>query len=454
MMSSQWNRIEAMLASRIGLDPAAIGSTLIPRAVRIRMNELGLVDVGSYASLINGSEIELQALVEEVVVPESWFFRDEVPFRHFQDHVRARWVVNPAQAPLRVLSIPCAGGEEPYSIVIALMEIGLDARRYQIDAIDVSMRRLEVARRGIFSSNAFRGSDLNFRDRYFQSHPEGFEIDPSLRTRVRFLQGSILDPDLLSGKLVFDVLFCRNLLIYLDEHSRIRVMTVLDRLLALEGLLIIGHADRLNLSAVNPAFTRAGDRRAFAYRRTMAPALPGPVTAPSAQGLTRQAPQLPAPLSPKLLTWQPPQSLEKSTTSQVPENARSGPAYRSIQQLGSQSPSQLRPGLEGMASDSLLNRASELANLGRHDEAVALCQQLVRQKGPSAPAYFLMGVIHQSVGNRTRGEECFLKAVYLDPGHDEALLVLALSAERRGDATAAAGFRHRAERAIFRRGVR
>ncbi len=78
----------------------------------------------------------------------------------------------------------------------------------------------------------------------------------------------------------------------------------------------------------------------------------------------------------------------------------------------------------------------------------------MRQQGPSAPAYYLMGVIHQSVGNRTRGEECFQKAIYLDPVHDEALLALALSAEGRGDAAAAAGFHRRAEWAIFRKGVR
>ena len=190
------------------------------------MVELGLVDVDSYASLISGSETELQALIEEVVIPESWFFRDEVPFRYFQEHVRAGWVANPARSPLRVLSIPCAGGEEPYSIVIALIEIGLDARRFQVDAVDVSTRRLEVARRGVFSSNAFRGSDLSFRDRYFRSRPEGFEIDPALRRRIRFLQGSILDPGLLAGEPGFDVVFCRNLLIYLDEPSRVRVMTV------------------------------------------------------------------------------------------------------------------------------------------------------------------------------------------------------------------------------------
>ncbi len=231
------------------------------------------------------------------------------------------------------------------------------------------------------------------------------------------------------------MLFCRNLLIYLDEPSRVRVMTVLDRLLAAEGLLIIGHADRLNLSALDPAFTQAGDRRAFTYRKTTAPSPPGPVTVPSAQ----------------TPTWQTP---ERITTSQVPEDARSGSDYRVSQGLGSRSPSRLRPGSEVVASGSLLDRASELANLGHHDEAVALCEQFVRQQGPSGAAYYLMGMIHQSVGNRTRGEECFQKAVYLDPGNDEALLALALSAERRGDVAAATGFRRRAERAILRKGVR
>jgi len=152
-MSGQWDRIEAMLSERIGLNPEAVGSTLIPRAVKLRMIELGLRDVDGYAALLGGSETELQALIEEVVVPESWFFRDEAPFRRFQDHVRAGWLANPARSPLRVLSIPCAGGEEPYSIVIALAENSLDAWRYQVNAVDISTRRLDLARRGIFSSN-------------------------------------------------------------------------------------------------------------------------------------------------------------------------------------------------------------------------------------------------------------------------------------------------------------
>ena len=106
--------------------------------------------------------------------------------------------------------------------------------------------------------------------------------------------------------------------------------------------------------------------------------------------------------------------------------------------------------------DSLLDEASKLANGGRHDEAIAVCEQVMRLQGPTSAAYYLMGVINQAAGKGQRAEECFHKAVYLDPGHDEALLALALIAERRGDAAAAAGFRRRAERAELkaRKGAR
>jgi chemotaxis protein methyltransferase WspC len=93
-----------------------------------------------------------------------------------------------------------------------------------------------------------------------------------------------------------------------------------------------------------------------------------------------------------------------------------------------------------------MEQAAELANRGRHAEAIAACEQQIRLKGPGAPAYYLMGMICQAAGDRRRAEECFHKTVYLDPKHDEALLALSLLAERRGDRGAADGFRRRARR--------
>jgi chemotaxis protein methyltransferase WspC len=99
-------------------------------------------------------------------------------------------------------------------------------------------------------------------------------------------------------------------------------------------------------------------------------------------------------------------------------------------------------------SSPLLDQAAELANHEQFDQALAACEQHLRQKGLAAPTYFLMGMICQAAGKGSRAEGYLHKAVYLDPRHDEALLALALLAERRGDHNAAASFRRRAERAI------
>ena len=158
MTEKDQEKIEELLARRIGLDPVAMGPHLILRAARRRMAELDVSDLREYAARLADSEAEQQALIEEVVVPESWFFRDERPFRRLADHARERWIAAPRRPPLRILSIPCAGGPEPYSIAITLLDAGLPAGRFRIDAVDVSARLLEVARRGLYSANAFRGA--------------------------------------------------------------------------------------------------------------------------------------------------------------------------------------------------------------------------------------------------------------------------------------------------------
>ena len=340
--------------------------------------------------------------------------------------MRARWLGDLLRAPLRVLSLACAGGEEPYSIAITLRDAGLPARRFRIDAVDVSARRLAFARHGIYSANAFRGCELGCRAQYFREHAQGFEVAPAIRSTVQFLQASVLDPKLLEGSPPYDVVFCRNLLIYLDAPARACVLAALDRLLAPDGVLFIGHADRLESAGEPSRFTAIGEPGCFAYRKTGA-SVPSPGSAgasPSRYAASRRsAPGLPS-------------------AAAVPTVARRGshrPAPRPRPKV-----SRSRP--------RLLEQAADLANRGRHAEAIAACEQHIRLKGPGASAYYLMGMICQAAGDRRRAEECFHKTVYLDPKHDEALLALSLLAERRGDRDAAAGFRRRARRTSPTRG--
>jgi chemotaxis protein methyltransferase WspC len=423
-------RIEELLASWMGLDPVSVGPNQIARAVQQRMQELSLAEVGDYESRLRTSESEVQELIEEVVVSESWFFRDELPFKYFREFVGKRWFNDPLRPPLAVLSLACAGGEEPYSIAMALRELGLTARHFHIDAVDISARRLALARRGIFSANAFRGSDLGYRARYFHEHPHGYELDASIRAAITFHQGSALDLRLLERPSHYDVIFCRNLLIYLDASARTRVMASIDHLLSPDGLLFIGHADRLDLPGDKPKFIAVGDPGCFAYCRTSGGddrLMSIPLKTPSLPELIKLGAAPPAPV--RLATSEP------------------NPA-QPLQ------PDAMVIGSRQINEPPLLDHAAELANRGRFDEAVAICEQYLAFQGLSSPAYFLMGMICQAAGNIRRAEDCFQKTVYLDPLHDEALLALALLAERRGDHAVAVGFRRRAERSVVSSGKR
>jgi chemotaxis protein methyltransferase WspC len=429
-MTNDQREIEELLTRRIGLDPVSMGPHLIVGAARRRMAELGIVDLGDYAAHVLDSEAEQQALIEEVVVPESWFFRDEQPFRWLADHARERWIAAPWRSPLRALSVPCAGGQEPYSIAIALLDAGLRRGRFHIDAVDISARLLEVARRGIYSANALRGAEPGRWERHFRRCPEGYEIDPAVRSTVRFSRGNILDPALLADSPAYDVVFCRNLVIYLGAPARQGVLAALDRLLADDGVLFIGHADRLEAPGAPARFAPVGEPGCFAYRkaaRASAPGSPWPELA-----MIPTLPMLPEP-DPLLML-----PLAGPAASPAPGSGPTAPPPADAPAPGPASPP---------PSPTLLEQAAELANRGRYDEAIAACERHIRLKGPGAAVYHLMGMIRQAAGDRRGAEECFHKTIYLDPGHDEALLALALLAERRGDRAAAAGFRRRAHRA-------
>jgi chemotaxis protein methyltransferase WspC len=422
-MADGLSGIEGLLADKIGLDPTSVGSRLISRAVQRRMNEQHVNDAGAYERLARQSEQELQALIDQIVVSESWFFRDVQPFQWLHEQVQSRWLVDLALAPVRALSLGCATGEEPYSLAMTFLDLGLPARRFQIDAIDISARRLAAARAGVYTANSFRGTDLGYRKRYFRECHQGYELDAKVRSTVTFHHANVLSADFLSGSAGYDVVFCRNLLIYLDTRARVSVFSAIDRLLAADGFLFIGHADRLESQDTEPRFKAVGAAGLFAYQRS------GAARASQAQLQLARPPVMPALPAPRTIAG-----------SKVSNPPSSPP--------GASPPALVAAPTSTETSSPLLDQAAELANHEQFDQALAACEQHLRQKGLAAPTYFLMGMICQAAGKGSRAEGYLHKAVYLDPRHDEALLALALLAERRGDHNAAASFRRRAERAI------
>ena len=423
--------VERLLADRIGLDVASVGEGLIARGVETRMNQLGVRRLEDYERILLGPSDEIQALIEEVVIPESWFFRDDRPFATFREFVRGGWVADPTRAPISVLCLPCAGGEEPYSVVIALIELGLARERFEVVAVDISERSIRRATAGIYGSNAFRGVTPDLLSRYFDfTAVRGrYLLKASVRSAVRFEVGNLLDPTLLDKQIGFDVVFCRNLLIYFDESARAKAFANLDRLTAGDGLLFLGHADRAD-AAASTRFAPLEDKGSFGYRKRK----------PNAS--SDSAPPVPTPKLPttsKLPTLPPVAPKDRPTSDSVPRPEPQGPRPSALPTARSN-------------RDEVMTRALSLADQGRYDEATRTVRDFMGRGSLDAPAHFLLGIIHQAAGDRSKAELELNKAIYLDPEHDEALLALSLLARRRGDVAAEAMFRRRAERVLARKG--
>ena len=269
---------EAFLERWIGLDSQTVGSGAIARAVKIRMNACGEPEEGAFVARISRDAEERERFIDEVVVPESWFFRDQQVFDYLRQQAIAL-AQRAYPAPLRVLSVPCAAGEEPYSVAIAFLEAGLSPDQFRIDATDVSRASLRRAAAATYSANAFRAADVSFRDRWFRDRDAAAELDQAVRKQVHFSWGNLLDQSFAADREPYDIIFCRNLLIYLTADARSRAEQTFDRLLAPDGILVLGAAEPPILKrpwrpvASNAVFTL---RRGTATTDRLPPTLPLP----------------------------------------------------------------------------------------------------------------------------------------------------------------------------------
>ena len=409
-------RFARLLKERIGLDAESVGDVVIERAVRQRCNKVSGGNGEHYWMLLQGSTEEVQALIEAVIVPETWFFRYPESFGALADLASRRVLELAGSRPLRVLSLPCSTGEEPYSIVMALLDAGLAPSAFQVDALDVSRAVLERAEEGRYGRNSFRGSSLEFRDRHFSADGNDYQLAEAVRRKVRFRVGNLLAQGLLAGEAPYDYVFCRNLLIYFDQPTQRQVFEVLKRLTHEEGVLFIGPAEGSLLGRLG--MRSIGIPQSFAFSRHHEPE-PAPVALP-------QPLPLPVPVR-----------------SVVPPAPRPRPfARRPVA-------APLSDGAR-MESDaaSLLATIAALANEGKSAEARAACERYLQQHEPVAQVFYWLGLLSDVAGNAMEAQGYYRKALYLAPQHPEALAHLGALLASQGDVAGAQRLQERAARSV------
>jgi chemotaxis protein methyltransferase WspC len=417
-------QVEALLARVLGLDPASLGTTAVRELVEARLRARGCADEPSYLRLLETDKEELERLLEAAVVHETWFFREPAAFECLRDFALQR--AARGTRSLRVLSAPCSTGEEPYSIAMTLLDAGLSPSAFSIDGIDVSEPALASARRGVYGKNSFRGG-LRAKETHFEVTGSTFSLRENVRRSVRFGIGNILDPLLFSGA-EFDVVFCKNLLIYLDRNARKTALGTIQRLLAPDGLVFAGHSESLEYMSVG--FERFGESGSFAFRRLTSGRTPAAARAASAA----------RPPTERRRTSVRPKKLAD------PHERRTNAPARPAPQRG---PNAARPNAVPSASD--LSAARALADKGSITEATEACEAYLKRDAESAEAHCLLGLLQQSAGNLSAARASLERAVYLNPESHEALVHLALVHDKLGDRNQAAQLKRRAERRLGRK---
>ena len=212
---------------------------------------------------------EVEQLINAFTVNETYFYREDHQLECLTtDLLRERMTTKRPGDPIRIWSVPCSTGEEPYSIAIWLLENWKDVDTYDIEIVgsDIDTRVLEAAAEGIFGKRALMRLSPEVIARYFHElDDERWQILDDLRQSVRFSRVNLIETKETRPQGRFDVIFCRNVLIYFDDESRrVAAENLYDNLLP-GGFICLGHTE--SMSRISPLFEVCRYSEAIVYRR-------------------------------------------------------------------------------------------------------------------------------------------------------------------------------------------
>ena len=269
--------LRKVLKDNSGLDLSADKQYLIESRLLPLSRKCGLPGISDLVQKMKGgSASTIAQVVEAMTTNETFFFRDKVPFEHFRDSIMPEMLK--ARAARRSIRVWCAAGstgQEPYSLAICLKEMSAATAGWRIEilATDLSQEVLEKSKAGIYSQfEVQRGLPIQMLVKYFKQNGELWQISADIRAMVQHRQLNLLHDFSQLG--VFDVIFCRNVLIYFDQETKINIFNRLARTMEPDGFLVLGAAE--TVVGLTDVFKPFPDKRGL-YRPTCARTAMAPV---------------------------------------------------------------------------------------------------------------------------------------------------------------------------------
>ena len=400
---------------------------------------------------------ELRALAIDLTVNETYFFRNTDQFRALTHNaLPARIAARSGAKHLRVLSAGCASGEEPYSLAIVLRENVPDPSwTMSVKAVDVNPAVLEKAKRARYSTWSLRETSPETQRRWFTVEGKDFVLDPSVRDAVVFEERNLAEenPDLWKPE-TYDIVFCRNVIMYLTPENARAVISRIARSLAPGGYLFLGHAETLrglsqdfHLEHTHDTFyyrNKGTSERGEKHEQTWPPFMAGSEILPTLvlvdDGATwveaiQRASQRIANLSHTS------QSIDQRQVPAAPTATSHRTQLLDLLQKERYDDALAIAGTHAAESaadpEAMLLRAALLVHAGQIEQAEVVCTQLLRVDDLNAGAHYLLALCMEGKGDVVAAAEQDRVAGYLDPGFAMPRLHLGLLARRAGDRTSA-----------------
>jgi len=396
------NQFISIIHSETGIDSSTMGEYSYISAIKKCMQESGIEEHSEYLQLIKSSRQEMSRLIEEIIVPETWFFRDEFAFDALIAELNKK-KNNLMGTPLRILSLPSSTGEEAYSIAIKLFENNYTSDMFQIDAIDISQRNIDSANQGSYRQHSFRKNlPQHIMEKYFVQNEDLHLITDKVKEVVSFKQGNLFDANNLHVTSYYDAIFCRNLLIYFNLHEKKKAVNKLSAALKDNGIFLIGHSETSIIPTEH--YKPCGIIRSFGFIKSNQPIKRKKTSLPKKSASFNKS-------SPKKVNLSKPSVNKKIAAIKTEKTV--------VQDV--------------IVTESIsLEEAKLLADRNQFTDALNILEKLANTDH-SADYFTLMGTIHNTLNNTTEAEKAFRKALFLAPEHEEALIHLALLLEKKGD---------------------
>lgn len=453
-----YEAVARVIQERAGLVFPAVRQAAVERTIRRAMQRAGIRDATRFADLLWREGTLREEILAELTIGETYFFREPAQFDFLRREVvpgilRRRT----AGAPLRIWSAGCASGEEAYSLAILCDQLGALSRA-RVLGTEISLTRLEKARQGHYGKWSFRGVTAEVIERYFERRGSHFALDPRLQNAVEFqtlnlVEDSYPSPD--SGLAEFDLILCRNVLIYFDLETVAAVARRLLASLAEGGWLLLGASDpplaglvpcTVVLTGCGVAYRRAGetttpepDLRPTSASPQVQPSGPPPparLASPpepprAAAALAASGDRYPAP--PRSALNDTPGPAPASEPSRAPISAlRAAYASGEYARAAELAAAAVASGCDDEVHSWVL-WVRALANQGRLEEAGRVCAGALDRHRLSAELAYLHAVLLLHAGRNAAAATAARRALYLDRDLVVAHLAHAQALGRQGE---------------------